>query len=552
LHHDHHSIFAALSVVVAIFGSWTALDLFQRVRSHEGRERLAWLALAALVMGTSIWSMHFIAMLGFDPGSPVSYNPGLTALSFFLAVGGTAGAFFAATWRGGRWPTVIAAGVAMGLSICLMHYVGMAALETAASLGYRPPLVGLSLLIAVVAATAALFAARQERALSWRLIAAVVLGLAIVGMHYTAMTALVLTPTAGAADVLPGAPPLVLAVAVAAGTVTILFLALGASLWDQRQNLLSVLEAGGVGYWEVRLPSGAMAASRRMRELFDIGPDEPLTQRDLVDRLTEDSRAEREAMMARVLRGEGEYAAEYQVKANGRWVRINGQLARDRSGEAKKLWGVVLDVTDRHEAFTAVAQSELRQRLLINELNHRVKNTLATIQAIATLTARRAEDLPSFKAAFEARLMALSKTHNVLTAHGWERAELRPLLEGELSPYATEQVRLEGPEVWLNAEGALALGMTFHELATNAAKYGALSTADGCVHVRWEEGADGVRILWSERGGPAASAPAKTGFGSRLVKTTVEGTLRGQARFDYLPGGLQVELRFPANSERLA
>src|SRR3989344_30310 len=170
--HHHHPLFVILSLVVAVLGSWTALDLFRRVRWHIGRTRQGWLGTAAVAMGASIWSMHFIAMLGFDPGSAVSYDPALTLVSFALAVGATWGAFFSAARERSGGALVMLAGAFMGAGICLMHYVGMAALRTAVSLVYGPVLVALSLLIAVAAATAALFAARRERALAWRAAAA--------------------------------------------------------------------------------------------------------------------------------------------------------------------------------------------------------------------------------------------------------------------------------------------------------------------------------------------------------------------------------------------
>ncbi|HEX7945016.1 MAG TPA: MHYT domain-containing protein, partial [Phenylobacterium sp.] len=147
--HTHHAIYVLLSLLVAVLGSWTALDLFRRVRTHVGRARRTWLVTAAVAMGSSIWSMHFIAMLGFDPGSPVRYDVPLTILSLALAVLTTGGAFFAAAVQGASQRQVILAGTFMGTGICLMHYVGMAALRTAVSLGYDYRLVALSFGVAV-------------------------------------------------------------------------------------------------------------------------------------------------------------------------------------------------------------------------------------------------------------------------------------------------------------------------------------------------------------------------------------------------------------------
>lgn len=545
MHAHHHWIFVALSLTVAVTGSWTALDLFQRVRTHSGAAKTAWLAVASTVMGISIWSMHFIAMLGFDPGSPVSYDPGLTAGSLVLAIGGTAGAFFTASLSASV-PRLLTSGAAMGLAICAMHYVGMAALKTAASLGYRPGLVVLSLVIAVGAATAALWAARAERTLIWRGLAAVVLGVAIAGMHYSAMAALVLTPISGVPAELPGAPPVMLAIAVSAGTGVILFIALAASVHDQRQTLLEVLDAGGLGYWEFHPRSGQLSASARGKMIIGLSADAKIDQAAWRASLSPDAQVERDAKLASALRTGEDYSAEYKL-ADGRWVSLRGRVLKDRAGRPLKIAGVLIDVTERESAFAAVAESERRQRVLINELNHRVKNTLATIQAIALLTGRRATSVSEFVAGFQARLLALSATHNLLTAQGWEKAELQSLLEQEFRPYPSEQVHLAGPPVWVAAEQALALALIFHELATNAAKYGALSVSDGCVSVSWSQSGEAIELRWREQDGPPVAPPERAGFGSRLINTTVEGALRGRITKSYSMTGLEVDLGFQAD-----
>jgi diguanylate cyclase len=548
--HHHLSLFPLLASAVAVFGAWTALDLFRRVRQHVGSARLVWTAAAAAALGVAIWSMHFIAMLGFDPGSPVRYDPGLTALSLVLAVGGTLGAFLFAAHERASAPRLVASGVAMGAAICAMHYVGMAALRTAASLGYRPELVVLSLLIAVGASITALFAARRESSLVWRTAAAALLGGAIVGMHYTAMAALELTLEAG--HPVSGAPPVALAVAVAAGSITVLFLALAASLQDQRLNVLSALEAGAVGYWELTVPARRFSMSDTAKRVLGEPLDQPFSQEAFQRRLPAEQQAERRRMLEAALAGEIDYEMEYHLADVDRWVQVRGRMVRSRSGRPLRLAGIVSDVTDRHRAFHDLAESERRQRLLINELNHRVKNTLATVQSIAVQTARRSADLDSFLPVFEARLVALSNTQNVLTAGAWERAGLRALLEQELRPYAVEQVRLHGPEVELDPGQALAMGLVLHEMATNAAKYGALSTGAGCVEIDWRlDEADRARRLvldWTEKEGPTVSEPTASGFGTRLIRTSLERTLGGSAQFTYAPDGLQARLELPLRS----
>lgn len=546
MHHDHGAVFLILSYAVAALAAWTALDLFQRIRGREGRDQTPWLAAAAVAMGGGVWAMHFIAMLGFDPGAPVRYDPGLTILSFLLAVAGTAGAFFAASRERLGAVRIPVAGAAMGTAIALMHYVGMTAMRTTATVGWRAELVFASIVIAVAASIAALWASRRESSTVWRLAAAASLGLAVVGMHYTGMAALELRPVAGALHE-DGASPLAIAVSVAAVTAVILFIGLAASMADERARLLSVLAAAGVGYWEVNPRDRSFALSPRARELVGLGFDQSTGAVAKPVWLDEQHLAARNAALEAALAGEADYDVEYPIVGTGKWVHSRGSLIRSRSGRPLKLAGVVNDSTDRRHAFEALETSERRQKLLINELNHRVKNTLATIQSIATLTARRATSVAEFSALFEARLMALSETHNLLTASGWEQATMRDLLTKELRPYSAGQFRLEGPDVLFEPPQALSMGMILHELATNAAKHGALAVAGGTVVVRWTApDADGRVVLdWIECDGPPITArPGRVGFGSRLIATSLKGDLQGSAELDYTEGGLKARMTF--------
>jgi NO-binding membrane sensor protein with MHYT domain/CheY-like chemotaxis protein len=241
MHIAHHPIFIALSSLTAWLGAWTALDIFRRVRAHVGSLRLAWLAATAVAMGLSIWSMHFIAMLGFNPGAEVRYDVGRTILSLLLAIATTAFAFFFA--RGGGPRREIMGGVVMGAGICTMHYVGMSAVITSVTLTYAPAYVVLAFLVAVSAATSALFVARTETTAFQRILAAAVLAFAIVGMHYTAMYGVHVLRGSVLKNESGGVDSLVLAVAVAAGTLFILLLALIAAVSEQARESVAVAVA---------------------------------------------------------------------------------------------------------------------------------------------------------------------------------------------------------------------------------------------------------------------------------------------------------------------
>ena len=161
MHIAHHPLFIALAALTAWLGAWTTLDLFSRVRAHAGGWRAAWLSATAVAMGLSIWSMHFIAMLGFNPGAEVRYDIGLTLSSLLLAIATTAFAFVFA--RDGGLRREVAGGVVMGAGICTMHYVGMSAVITEVTLVYEPIYVLLAFAVAVSASTSALFVARRGR-----------------------------------------------------------------------------------------------------------------------------------------------------------------------------------------------------------------------------------------------------------------------------------------------------------------------------------------------------------------------------------------------------
>ncbi len=194
--------------------------------------------------------------------------------------------------------------------------------------------------------------------------------------------------------------------------------------------------------------------------------------------------------------------------------------------------------------------AEARQDLLINELNHRVKNTLATVQSITAQTLRPLAELGHVKETLTSRIIALARAHDVLTARTWQGAGLREVVERGVEPFAeTEGVtrfHLEGPAVWLSPRAALAIAMALHELGTNAVKYGALSAPAGEVSLVWKwEGqkADGrLKLVWTEQGGPAVSAPSHRGFGSRMIERGLRTDLDGQARLIFAETGLVCEI----------
>ena len=251
---------------------------------------------------------------------------------------------------------------------------------------------------------------------------------------------------------------------------------------------------------------------------------------------------------AKLLAGEAETcSAERRVLVPGGdlWVHLTASMVRV-DGQPAYILAILSDISARKQAEDAQGRYQAQLRLLINELNHRVKNTLATVQSMAAQTLRNEPDpLVAFEK-FEARLLGLSRVHDILTRESWHGAELREVAERALRPFdeAGARVSIEGPPVWMQPGGALTMALTFHELATNALKYGALSNAEGRVELSWshDPATRTLDITWRETGGPPVAAPSRKGFGSRLIERSLKGELKGEAVMDYAADGLVCRL----------
>lgn len=239
-----------------------------------------------------------------------------------------------------------------------------------------------------------------------------------------------------------------------------------------------------------------------------------------------------------------ERGEEVFVHRDGHFYPV-GFTASPIRDDAAQVIGTIIEVRDISEEKAAAE----RQRLLIDELNHRVKNTLSTVQAIAAQTFRGRTDGPA-RALFDARLAALSHAHDALVADNWESASLRGVIDRALAALAAGRVDLDGPEARLHPKVAVTLGMALHELATNAAQHGALSVPEGRVTLRWtlhdgEDDRTRLALDWQEAGGPAVAPPSRRGFGSRLVERQLPMEFGGSATITYAPDGVACALRIP-------
>jgi PAS domain S-box-containing protein len=272
-------------------------------------------------------------------------------------------------------------------------------------------------------------------------------------------------------------------------------------------------------------------------------PREALLGLQWQETVDDDDRERLEAVRrdARRRRAPFHYEGRFRRPDNSvRILRLDARPRFDAHGGFRGYAGMAADVTE-----TRIA--EKRQKLLIRELNHRVKNTLATVQSLIRHTLRNAETPREVEDLLTERLLALSAAHDVLTKESWVGARLANVAEGALKPYL-EMGRIEasGPDVRIAPDVAVALSMALHELCTNAVKHGALSLDAGRVRLHWHRAEDdAVRLEWRETGGPKLTPPRRTGFGSRLLGRALAGELGRPAELVYAPDGLVCRIRVP-------
>lgn len=325
-----------------------------------------------------------------------------------------------------------------------------------------------------------------------------------------------------------------------------------AELRDSRDRLQAVLDTAPAAILIATGPDCAeIIGNRRAAELMRMPPGENMSKsvpdaptghyRVLapdgtelpVDRLP----------VQRAARGEELWAHEEQIAFDdGTVLHLLGNAVplRDRDGQLRGAVAALIDISERKRA-------EQQQRLLIAELNHRVKNTLAVVQGIAQQSFRGHQVPAELRHAFEGRLAALSAAHELLTRQSWEAAGLDQVVRGTLAALgvAGERVAIAGDDLLLAPKTAVSFAMAVHELATNAMKYGALSGPEGRVEIAWHVAEGRLIWRWREQGGPPVAPPAHRGFGTRLIERGLAAELKGRAEFRFDPEGLSCTLDAP-------
>ncbi|MFI4915826.1 MAG: chemotaxis protein CheB [Phycisphaerales bacterium JB060] len=315
---------------------------------------------------------------------------------------------------------------------------------------------------------------------------------------------------------------------------------------ESRRKLQAIIDNAPAAIYAKDLKGRFILSNTAHARAIGAQPGEPIGRRD------EDFDCSRE-------QAEHYRANDAQVAANGEAIEFEESIDKDgrtisfisqkfplRSvdGSVYAVCGISTDITERK-------RDESHLRTVMGELNHRVKNTLASIQAMARVTATNASSLPEFRKAFADRLTSMGVAHSLLTRSDWRGANIADIVTSELQPRIGSPERLEvaGPDLALRPKSALSLHMAIHEMATNAAKYGALSTPHGRLDVRWKivasAAGDRVEIVWVERSGPELGGDRREGFGSRMIRDMLAYELEGDVDFDFEPKGLTARIWFP-------
>ena len=321
--------------------------------------------------------------------------------------------------------------------------------------------------------------------------------------------------------------------------------------FDFRDELLALAEkSAGIGIWDRDVATGLMRGTPTFYRIMGLEPTSEPVPMEVVRavRHPEDAQRVIDGFQAALAQGIDTYETEYRIirpsDGQTRWIFGRGRTVRDANGRPVRYSGVDIDVTERKQA-------EEQVRLLMQEVNHRANNLLAVVQAIARQMASGSAD-EAFAERLSQRIQGIASSNRLLVSGKWQGAPLDGLIETQLANFTdvTSRVATSGPPVRVKATAARAMGLALHELATNAAKYGALSNDEGQVRVDWtiRDETDGRRLqmTWTEIKGPPVTPPHRTGFGHTVTTGMIEGALGGKARIDFAPQGIVWSFDCPA------
>ncbi len=312
-------------------------------------------------------------------------------------------------------------------------------------------------------------------------------------------------------------------------------------LTQSEQGRSLALAAGQMGSWDWDLGTAEWRWDEGQHRIFGVAPGKfEITAANIRTLIHPDDWGSLQLIVRGMAEGARTRQTEFRVlRPNGeiRWCIGTAAASVDGAGKVVRISGVTIDITDRKEA-------DERQVLLAREVDHRARNALAVIQSIIRLT--RAKSVDDYVEAIEGRIKALSRAHTLLSDSRWHGADLATLVAEELAPYrAGDKIKFEGPDISLQPATAQGLALALHELATNAAKYGALSSPTGKIDLDWQLQGDALTLRWAENGGPSIVQPSSRSFGLKVIVASIEQQLGGTASFDWDPKGLRCEVAIP-------
>lgn len=322
----------------------------------------------------------------------------------------------------------------------------------------------------------------------------------------------------------------------------------GAQLRRSEQGRGLALAAGRMGSWDWDVPVNEWSWDEGQRRIFGIGQASFIPNMEALRvAIHPDDREKLDEAFAELSGSSSSFEFECRIirqDGSERWCRNVGAAIFDGDGKLLRVSGVTTDVTSQKEA-------ERKQALLAREVDHRAKNALAVVQAIVRLARR--DSVQDFIVGVEGRIKALAQTHELLSHARWEGADVLRLILDELEPYQNDKntrITAIGPSAIISPEDAQTVAIALHELATNAAKYGSLSSATGTVHVSWYAFENDLHLKWVEAGGPVVVPPQTRGFGTKIITASVADPQRGSVTFDWQPGGLICELSIRVRVQR--
>lgn len=318
-----------------------------------------------------------------------------------------------------------------------------------------------------------------------------------------------------------------------------------ADLTASEDRLNFTLKAGGLGTWTLELPQRRLVASPICKANFGRSAADTFTYDDLSASVHPDDWDRWAQTVVDALANGGDLHVEYRAiwpDQSVHWIEIRAQTRFDKDGRPMLMSGVSIDVTEAKEA-------EAYRTLMTQEMAHRIKNILATVQSVVSQSLRADDDIDNIRKTVAERINALGRSQDILRGEHADAAGIRETVAMAIEPFNQEaRIHFFGPDVRINQSASGALMMALHELATNAVKYGALSNEAGRIRIEWVRDGDDLVLQWRESDGPLVQEPKRSGFGSRMIERALASTIRGDANIDYRRLGIVFTMRAPIDN----